>query len=610
MEPTDSLFVPASLPSPAIEPLLIPDEGRYVMFPIKYNDVWTMYKKQMDSFWRCEEINMSKDIGEWEKMNENEKYFIKMVLAFFAASDGIVLENLAQRFMNDIENSEIRAFYSMQIFMENIHCVSGGTAILTNHGYKKISSLVNKDVQVWNGVEFSAVTVKYTGNQVLHRVILTNGIMLDCTPGHKWVVYDKDGAVCKIPTTELNIQSEIVTFEYPVLESLLDEEEMNEPYYYGKQIAECTMMECDTTTIFIPINYSIETKTHWLNGFLKHGGELCHGNDTKIIRIPSVHAGLLYKLQLLFSTMGIFTTRYSIDEDCEYLLLMDKYFPILLKYGVNPDDIKIQITDEGMVKDAILVANEPIRILDIYKVDDDAPTYCFNEPKQHCGVFNGILTGQSEMYSILIDTYSKNKEEKDKLFNAIKHFPCIRKKAEWAKRWINDKDASFASRLTGFAIVEGIFFSSSFASIYWIKKRGMLQGLTLSNEFISRDEALHVEFAVLLYHKLENKLSSETFYKIMADAVEIEKEFILEAIPCRLIGMNSGLMSQYIEFVANRLCLQLGYDKLFPLATNPFDFMELISLNDKVNFFEKTNTQYALANKVIDGDPFDLSGDF
>jgi len=318
------------------EPLLESEEGKYVMFPIKYNDVWDMYKKQLDSFWRCEEINMFKDTADWLKLNPDEKHFIKMVLAFFAASDGIVLENLAQRFMNDIPNSEVRAFYGMQIFMENIH---------------------------------------------------------------------------------------------------------------------------------------------------------------------------------------------------------------------------------------------------------------------------------SEMYSILIDTYCEN-EEKYKLFNAIQHYPCIQRKAEWAQKWINDKNASFACRLVGFAIVEGIFFSSSFASIYWIKKRGLLPGLTLSNEFISRDEALHVEFAVLIYNKLIKKLDGPLFYAIMKEAVDIEKEFILEAIPCRLIGMNSSLMSQYIEFVANRLCLQMGYDKMFPNASNPFDFMELISLSDKVNFFEKTNTQYALANKKMDGDPFDLSADF
>jgi ribonucleotide reductase beta subunit family protein with ferritin-like domain len=163
--------------------------------------------------------------------------------------------------------------------------------------------------------------------------------------------------------------------------------------------------------------------------------------------------------------------------------------------------------------------------------------------------------------------------------------------------------------LVAFAAIEGIFFSSSFASIYWIKKRGLMPGLTFSNELISRDEALHTEFAVLLYSKLMKKLNKKRIYEIIQEAVEIEKEFITEAIPCRMIGMNANLMSQYIEFVADRLIVQLGYDKVYNVA-NPFDFMELISIESKVNFFERTNAEYALANKSIDKDIFNLAADF
>jgi ribonucleoside-diphosphate reductase subunit M2 len=215
----------------------------------------------------------------------------------------------------------------------------------------------------------------------------------------------------------------------------------------------------------------------------------------------------------------------------------------------------------------------------------------------------------SEMYSILIDTYVKDDSDKSKLFNALDNYPCIAKKANWAKKWINDNRSSFAARLVAFAVIEGLFFSSSFAAIYWIKKRGLMPGLTFSNELISRDEALHTEFAVLLYSKLQKKLQKKRIYEIIQEAVEIEKEFILEAIPCRMIGMNSKLMSQYIEFVADRLCLQLGYDKIYK-ATNPFDFMELISIETKVNFFERTNSEYALANKTVDADVFEFSADF
>jgi len=318
------------------ETLLHSDESRYVMFPIQDDTIWKMYKKQVDCFWRAEEVDLSRDLTDWAKMTPDEKHFISMVLAFFAASDGIVMENLAMRFMNDVQLSEARAFYGFQIAMENIH---------------------------------------------------------------------------------------------------------------------------------------------------------------------------------------------------------------------------------------------------------------------------------SEMYSLLIDTYIKDAEEKSKLFAGVVNYPCITKKSDWAKRWIHDNRSSFASRLLAFACVEGIFFSSSFASIYWIKKRGLMPGLTLSNEFISRDEALHTEFAILLYGKLTKKLAKKRVYEIIQEAAEIEKEFITEALPCRLIGMNASLMCQYIEFVADRLSLQLGYDKIYK-SSNPFDFMELISIETKVNFFERTNSEYALANKAVDKDVFDFSADF
>ena len=220
-----------------------------------------------------------------------------------------------------------------------------------------------------------------------------------------------------------------------------------------------------------------------------------------------------------------------------------------------------------------------------------------------------IETIHSEMYSILIDTYIKDSQEKTKLFQATQNYPCITKKFNWAQKWLNDKESNFATRLVAFALVEGLFFSSSFAAIYWIKKRGLMPGLTFSNELISRDEALHTEFAILLYSKIENRLSDSKIYEIITEAVAIEKEFITESIPCRMIGMNANLMCQYIEFVADRLCLQLGYNKLYN-SQNPFDFMELISVESKVNFFERTNSEYALANKTIDDDVFEFKSEF
>lgn len=318
------------------EPLLTPDDKRFVAFPIQYNDIWEMYKKQVDCFWRAEEIDLSKDLDDWKKLTADEKHFVSMILAFFAASDGIVLENLASRFMSDVQVSEARAFYGFQIAMENIH---------------------------------------------------------------------------------------------------------------------------------------------------------------------------------------------------------------------------------------------------------------------------------SETYSLLIETYINDKLEKDKLFNALDHFPCIKKKSDWAQKWIKDNRSGFATRLVAFACVEGIFFSGAFSSIFWLKKRGLLPGLTFSNELISRDEALHTEFAVLLYDKMENKLKKSKVHEIIREAVEIETEFICDALPCRLIGMNSMMMTQYIQFVADRLCVQLGYDKIYNVA-NSFDFMDMISLESKTNFFEKRVSEYALADKTVDETTFDFSDDF
>ena len=320
----------------SIEPLLQDDANRYVMFPIQDQDIWQMYKKQIDCFWRAEEIDLSKDLGDWDSLQKDEKYFISMILAFFAASDGIVLENLATRFMGEVQLSEARAFYGFQIAMENVH---------------------------------------------------------------------------------------------------------------------------------------------------------------------------------------------------------------------------------------------------------------------------------SETYSLLIDTYIKDREEKTNLFQAMDNFPCIKKKADWAIKWIHDKRSSFATRLVAFACIEGIFFSGAFCSIYWLKKRGLMPGLTFSNELISRDEALHTEFAVLLYSKLNKQVSKGKVIEIIKDAVEIEKEFICEALPCRLIGMNSELMCQYIEFVADRLIVQLGHDKIYN-SKNPFDFMEMISIEGKTNFFEKRVAEYALADKTKSDDVFEFGDDF
>ena len=198
----------------------------------------------------------------------------------------------------------------------------------------------------------------------------------------------------------------------------------------------------------------------------------------------------------------------------------------------------------------------------------------------------------SETYSLLIDAYIKDPKEKQYLFNAIETVPCVKKKADWALRWI--QNGSFAERLVAFAAVEGIFFSGSFCSIFWLKKRGLMPGLTFSNELISRDEGLHCDFACLLYSMLQNKMTEEQVHTIIKDAVNCEHEFVTDALPVSLIGMNARLMCQYIEFVADRLLVSLGYSKIYN-ATNPFDFMEMISLQGKTNFFEKRVGEYKKA---------------
>ncbi len=308
--------LPANTSLP-IEPILVENTDRFVLFPIKHNDIWSFYKKAEASFWTAEEIDLSQDTVDWEnKLNDDERHFIKHVLAFFAASDGIVNENLAINFLNEVQYPEARCFYGFQVMMENIH---------------------------------------------------------------------------------------------------------------------------------------------------------------------------------------------------------------------------------------------------------------------------------SETYSLLIDTYIKDTAEKNHLFKAIDTLPCVKKKAEWAVRWINK--GSFAERLVAFAAVEGIFFSGSFCSIFWLKKRGLMPGLSFSNELISRDEGLHCDFACMLYTQLVNKLPEDSVKEIIANAVEYEKEFVSDALPVKLIGMNAELMCQYIEFCADRLLISLGVGKIYN-AKNPFDFMEMISLQGKTNFFEKRVSEY------------------
>jgi len=233
------------------------------------------------------------------------------------------------------------------------------------------------------------------------------------------------------------------------------------------------------------------------------------------------------------------------------------------------------------------------------------------EAKFFYAVQNQMEAIHSETYSLLIDTYIHDPKEKHDILHAIDTIPCVKKKADWALHWIDSKEADFSTRLLAFAAVEGIFFSGAFCAIFWLKERGVMPGLTLSNEFIARDEGLHTDFACTLYGKLVNRLTKQKAHKILRDAVKIEKKFITKSLPCELIGMNAKLMSEYIEFVADRLSLQLGYPKIYN-AVNPFDFMERISLENKDNFFEKRVSTYGMAGvgKTVEDMSFNMKAAF
>jgi ribonucleotide reductase beta subunit family protein with ferritin-like domain len=651
--------------------LLTPDDNRFVMFPIKCDDIWKMYKKQVDCFWRAEEIDLTKDLTHWESLNADEKYFISMILAFFAASDGIVLENLASRFMNDVQLAEARAFYGFQIAMENIHCVTGTTKILTDTGYFSIKDLENKQMNVWNGEEFSNVQIKYTGDQEIYKVILSNGMELDCSPGHKWLIQKgnhKHPERCTYEETEtidLKVGDILEKYITPLVE-FEDKDEFLNPYMHGFFCGDGSyinnypiiylydkkrdllpyfnydsIQKSDNPIKFyitkyinkakfeVPINYSKEVRLSWLEGYVDADGcvNLNMTKDSTSIQLSSINFKFLQDVQLMLTTLGVQTNirlnhksekrlmpkndgsgdyDYYMCKECYVLYITGKSVNKLIEIGFSPKRLNLIYCER--LNDTMDVSSR-IKIERIEKISENESTYCFNEPKKHRGIFNGVLTCQSETYSLLIDSYIKDEEQKKRLFNAIKHFPCIKKKSDWAQKWIHDNRSSFDARLVAFACVEGIFFSGAFCSIFWLKKRGLMPGLTFSNELISRDEALHCEFAVLLHSKLNKKIDKSRVQDIIREAVEIETEFICEALPCKLIGMNSELMTQYIQFVADRLSLQLGYKKIYNVS-NPFQWMELISLESKTNFFEKRVSEYALATKEKTDDIFDLKDDF
>jgi hypothetical protein len=410
----------------------------------------------------------------------------------------------------------------------------------------------------------------------LCKVKLSNGIVLKCTLQHKWFI-KKDNKKEVVISSDLQIGDVIFDYKLPVIQNNTLAK-LDNAYSYGLHCSKNNKM-------FVPLGYDFYTRISWLQGYFKDDRYVDERGNHEILKF-SAEKEFLKNVQLLLTTFGINSTvkKYLPDE---YVLLIDKF-------AVDQLYVDRHSTDRfshNIISDVTIVDIKPIYA----ESQNKFPTYCFTESLEHAGIFNGILTGQSETYSLLIDTYITDNEERDRLLNAIETIPSVGKKAKWALKWIEDRQSSFATRLVAFAAVEGIFFSGSFCAIYWLKKRGLMPGLTFSNELISRDEGLHTDFACLLYSYIKNRIPKKDIYDMFREAVEIEKEFIVDSIPCKLIGMNSDLMQQYIEFVADRLLVQLGYKKLWN-SVNPFEFMELISLRVKANFFEKRVGEYKKAN--------------
>lgn len=584
--------------------------NRFVMFPIRYQSIWNMYKKAESAFWTAEEIDLSKDMNDWEKLSDNDRTFIKNVLAFFAGSDGIVNENLSVRFMNDVKPPEAKAFYGFQIAMENIHCVKGDTMILTDLGYFPIDSLQDTYVRVWNGERFSEVKVlKTSESSDMNHVLLNNGMSLVCTPQHKWVLESGE----RVWTAQLKSGDRLLPFQYPSqLDPLSDPQPFPNADMHGFMCLDACMPSSmtapdsgifGTSTLhdkyFVPINYSKTTKLAWVSGLLRHA--TVNEKDVMACATLFSHRSTFIKeVQLLLTTLAIPSSIRIEDTDPSRLTLSMNSLVQLLQLGltVSPESGLSSLVKQAKmtIRSVTMTPVQCLSVEKVYPMQIKMPTYCFEEPQRGMGVFNGILTGQSETYSLLIDTYVKDPMEKARLFNAIDTIPCIKRKAQWALKWIENQKASFATRLVAFACVEGIFFSGAFCAIFWLKERGLMPGLCFSNELISRDESQHTEFAMLLYSMLpKQKLSESVIRDIVMEAVEIETEFIVDSIPCSLLGMNSDLMTQYIKFVADRLVVQLGYEKIYHV-TNPFHFMDRICLDTKTNFFENREGNYAKAN--------------
>lgn len=564
-----------------LEMLLSTKNIRYTIFPIKYKDIWDMYKKQQSCFWKTEEIDLSNDYNDFIKLSHDEQHFIKMILAFFAASDGIVNFNLRERFLKEVTLMEAQVVYGFQMMMENIHCVSGSTKILTSNGYITIGDNIDKEVEVFNGESFSKTTIRFTGKSNLYKVKLSNGMELDCTPNHKWfIIDDNSGEIVKKELINIKVGDIIDTaYAFPILD--IEDQIIYDDYE-------------------VPINASINSKMRWLEDICDHNYNTSKSNsnsNSTYISIYSDDYDFMHNVQLLFTTLGMNISIHTIGDIHHEIKINQWCLSNLATLGFPCNKYKLMETINSNNNGDYCCDN--VSIIAIIPLEGIHDTYCFNEPIRHAGIFNGILTGQSETYSLMLEKIVKDPKERSILFNAIENIPSVKNMADWAFKWI-DSPKRFAYRIVAFAIVEGIFFSGAFAAIYWLKKyrnggQHMMNGLIKSNEFICRDETLHCEFACLLYKYVNQKLNEKDIYEMMDDAIGISKKFTDDAIPCKMIGMNNDIMGEYIEYVADRLLVALGYNKKYN-AQNPFNFMETIGLSNKTSFFETRPTTYQSAH--------------
>jgi ribonucleotide reductase beta subunit family protein with ferritin-like domain len=634
-----------------LDPIINPssDSDRYVLLPMKYHDIWEMHIKMQEAFWVFNEIrSFHQDLIDWRsKLNDNERHFIKMVLAFFASADGIVNENLVTRFYEEIQAPEARDVYTIQMHIESIHCVHGDTRILTDRGHYRIADMEGKLVNVYNGQVFSSVQVIKTAEKARFATVrLSNGAQLHCTDRHRWFTTQlKDGqpTLTVKYTCELTLGDKLWPMTLPIVPDVNQPPTLSYAPLLGylftrgavRSNQRCIAMsdedqglalgmrKANTTGRFVipnealsmldlvPCNYALSTRLGFLRGLLS-GRDVYHTHDQLVMCFLSPRRGAFRRandIRLFLGTLGLSAytqTRLSpqygrtkVYVSLDALRVVERALD--MSFGLDRITAFNQIMAGPNNMDQVSRNEISVRSLSYADHLGESPSYCFTEPLRGAGTFNGVVTGQSETYSRLIDAYIEDPAEREHIFKSLEHVPIINKKAAWAKTWATNDDVTFGERIFGQGCTEAIFFAASFASIFWFRSRGLLPALSQANTKIAIDEFMHAQFASLIFrdHLVHQKCSPERCYEIVRDAVNLEFEFITEALPCSLIGMNDDLMRTYIESVADNYLEACGLDRIYH-STNPFPFVEAaLDLPSLANFFEnKGDASYHIHSKT------------